>query len=175
MIVMKSMQTKPMPLFHEEKIYSQLNCVPPQFTQGADQLYDCQNYPFVRPPPLELHWKCWKCRCNNVFTLRYILYFFLVFTCWFQIYVKFSCFGSSWMFDFLLHRNDASWKLNVYIIIVFYIGWYPWLNWPVISLQPYPVLIPTDSIKPAEVTDHTSCRAGWIRYRPAVGLAKVIY
>ena len=65
MIVMKSMQTKPMPLFHEEKIYSQLNCVPPQFTQGADQLYDCQNYPFVRPPPLELHWKCWKCRCNN--------------------------------------------------------------------------------------------------------------
>lgn len=76
---------------------------------------------------------------------------------------------------FLLHRNDAPWKLNVYIIIVFYIGWYPWLNWPVISLQPYPVLIPTDSIKPAEVTDHTSCRAGWIRYRPAVGLAKVIY
>ena len=42
---------------------------------------------------------------------------------------------------FLLHRNDASWKLNVYIIIVFYIGWYPWLNWPLISLQPYPVLI----------------------------------
>jgi hypothetical protein len=96
---MKSMQTKPMPLFHEEKIYSQLNCVPPQFTQGADQLYDCQNYPFVSAGAalemLKMSLQQWR-----NFTLRYIFYFFLVLTCWFQIYVKFSCFGSSWMFDF---------------------------------------------------------------------------
>ena len=121
MIIMKSMQTKPMPLFHEEKIYSQLNCVPPQFTQGADQLYDCQNYPFVSAGAalemLKMSLQQWR-----NFTLRYILYFFLVFTCWFQIYVQVFLLwifldawflASEWRFVGLYHHCVLYWLVSV--------------------------------------------------------------